>query len=166
MTVRDFAFVPLALLASLLWIAGCSSDTSTTTPVAGTPPAGGAHAHADEGPHGGHIVELGAEDYHAEVVDDDKSGAVTVYILGSDAKTAKPIEATEVTINIKHAGEGEQFKLAASPDQGDPQGKSSRFTLTDKHLTEDMHAKDADAQLVIDVEGKQLRGKIEGDHKH
>jgi hypothetical protein len=59
------------------------------------------HAHPSEGPHHGDLVELGNEEFHAEVVHGD-AGSVTVYILDSSAKTAVPIDATELAINISN----------------------------------------------------------------
>ena len=49
------------------------------------------HAHPSEGPHHGTLVELGNEEFHAEVVHDDKS--VTVYVLDAGATKAVPIDA-------------------------------------------------------------------------
>ena len=94
--------------------------------------------HATKGPHGGSLIELGEEEYHAEFVHDDKAGSVTVYILDSAAKASVPIEAAEVTINLKHEGRGEQFKLAASANAGDATGKSSRFASTEAELVKDL----------------------------
>jgi len=40
-----------------------------------------------QGPHGGHVVELGHNhEYHAELVEDEAAGLVTVYILGKDLR--------------------------------------------------------------------------------
>ena len=124
------------------------------------------HSHASEGPHHGGLIELGGEEYHAELVDDEDAGTVTIYILDGAAKNAVPIDAAEITINIKHDGEGEQFKLAASPDAGDPEGRSSRFVSDDEHLMADLHDEDADATLVLTIEGKSFRGAIHHDHDH
>ena len=99
------------------------------------------HAHPSVGPHHGSLVELGNEEFHAEVVHDDKS--VTVYVLDASASKAVPIDAQDLTINLIHDGKPEQFKLAASPDAGDPSGKSSRFTLADADLVS--HIDDASA---------------------
>ncbi len=69
----------------------------------GPPPATvDAHDHSSEGPHHGTLVELGKEEYHAEVV--HAGDVVTVYILDARAEKAVPIEATEVTINVLHDG--------------------------------------------------------------
>lgn len=125
----------------------------------------GEHAHPTEGPHHGSLIELGNEEYHAELLHDEQSGAVTIYILDGSAKNSVPIVATEITINLKHDGRGEQFKLAASPDEGDPQGKSSRFVSNDPELGSDLDHEGAEARLVLDVAGKSFTGEI-GHHDH
>jgi hypothetical protein len=117
-----------------------------------------------EGPHGGGLIELGNEEYHAELVHDDAAGTVTIYVLDSTATTSVPIDAAEITINLKHEGRGEQFKVAASADASDPTGKSSRFVSTDAELAEDLDHEGADAQLVMMINGKQYRGAVEHDH--
>ena len=82
------------------------------------------------------------------------------------AFAAVPIDATEITINLKHEGRGEQFKLAALADQGDPAGKSSRFVSTDVELAQDLDHEGAEPQLVMTVNGKPYRGAIEHEHGH
>lgn len=124
------------------------------------------HGHPSEGPHHGSLIELGGEEYHAEFVHDEDAGTVTIYILDGAAKEAVAIDAPEIAINLKHGGKGEQFKLAATPDDGDPQGKSSRFVSTDKELGEDLEHEDADASLVLKINGKSYRGAISHDHDH
>jgi len=126
---------------------------------------GDEHGHPSEGPHHGSLIELGIEEYHAELVHDEASGSVTIYVLDSAAKNAVPIEATEVRVNLSHDGEAEQFTLAASPDAGDPVGKSSRFVSTEEELAEDLDYEGTEAKLVITIGGKQYRGAIEHEHE-
>jgi hypothetical protein len=125
------------------------------------------HDHATVGPHGGGLIELGNEQFHAELVHDEESGAVTVYMLGADAKSVNPIDGTELSINLTHDGQAEQFKLAAVPDANDPQGMSSRFRSTDAELGEDLEHDETRPQLVVTIGGKQYRGRVEhGEHGH
>ena len=164
--------VPAGLV--VLFLAGCN-ETNTdpasgggTTPVAGggPPNIGGAvhdHAHPDEGPHHGDLVELGNEEFHAEVVHGE-DGSVSVYVLDSAAKNAVPIDATELTINITHDGKAEQFKLPADRDTADPEGKSSRFSLRKDELASDLDSHDAAARLVVMINGKSYNGKISHHH--
>ena len=164
-----FACATAVLVTSALILSGCgdTSNTGGNGTVTTPPPAvdDHAHAHPSEGPHHGDLVELGNEEYHAEIVHGD-GGEVTIYVLDSAASKAVPIDATEVVINMTHEGEAEQFKLPATPDAGDPEGTSSRFSLKDEHLAEDLDAEGAVAKLVITINGKQFTGKIEHDHDH
>ena len=155
-TRRLYSVVVFAGLAAMV-CAGCGDSKNG----ADGPDPKGEHGH--EGPHGGHLIEIGDHEYHGEAVHDEAKGTVTIYILDKTAKKAHPIEAKEVVINIAHAGKAEQFKLAASPDAGDPEGKSSRFVSNDKHLHDDLHEKNAKARLVVSIGGKSYTAEIHHD---
>ena len=165
--------LPVAGLA-IFALTGCAeTDTTNSTGSSGStvmsegPPDTDTHAehsHPSEGPHHGDLVELGNEEYHAEVVHGEK-GSVTVYILDSSAKSAVPIDAAELTINISHDGHAEQFKLAADRDASDPEARSSRFTLTDEELSTDLDSHDAVARLAVTIDGKAFSGKIVHNHE-
>ena len=99
----------------------------------GAPPAGAAHVHPTEGPHHGALIELGKEEYHAELVHDDRAGFVTIYILDGAAKTAVPIQAKEVTLNLLVGGKPRQFRLAALAQPGDVIVAGRRFAHGSQH---------------------------------
>lgn len=148
---------------------GCNSESGDFEETGDAPPDQAQdepHAHPHEGPHDGSLIELGNEEYHGELVHDEKTGAVTIYILDGHVENAVPIAASEITINLTHDGEAEQFKLAASPDEGDPEGKSSRFVSDDEHLSEDLDHDDVKARLVLEIDGKSFAGDIAHDHDH
>ena len=130
--------------------------------------AEGKHDHAEKGPHGGPLIELGDEEYHAELLLAEKEGVVTIHVLDSKAKSAVAIEAKEILINLKHGKKPVQFRLKASASEGDPEGKSSKFVLKNPELIEDLHHKETSAQLRLSIEGKSYSGKIllEDDHDH
>ena len=89
------------------------------------------HAHG-VGPHDGTIADWGGGTYHVEfTVDHDKQQA-TVYVLGSDEKTATPIDAESIELSITEPEM--QVVLAADPQEGDPEGKSSRYVGTHEKL--------------------------------
>jgi hypothetical protein len=95
------------------------------------------HEHG-EGPHGGAVADWGGGKYHVEfTVDHDKKEA-TVYILGSDEKTPAPIKAKDgqLSLSIKGLKNKDEYKvvLKAAPQQGDPEGKASRFVGKDEKL--------------------------------
>lgn len=168
MLKMQWIMVASGLLVTLNVAAGCNQKASG--PAAPPAKSSEGHAHPTKGPHGGDLLELGNEEYHAELVHDDAAGTVTIFILDAHAEAAVPIDATELTINLKHDGQAEQFKLAASPDASDPPGKSSRFKSSGAELGEDLEHEGADPQLVAAINGKQYRGKIvhghESGHKH
>jgi len=156
--------------------AGCSQNPGGPAAPAAPAETNGQHAHGSTGPQGGHLIELGNGKYHAELAHDETSGEVTIYLLDAQARSAVPIEAAALVINLKHGDEAEQFELAASPAEGDPPGMSSRFASRDAALAERLDQAGADAQLVVPIQGQQLRGRIEhaehdhdhpdGDHTH
>ena len=118
------------------------------------------HGHPSEGPHHGVLVELSKEEYHAEVVHDDKEGVVTVYLLDGSAEKPATTDAAEVAINVKHGDKPEQFKLPALPDSADVKGTSSRFQLKDKELIEHLDEKGATATLQVTIGGTPYSGKV------
>lgn len=122
--------------------------------------------HAHKGPHKGDLVELGDEEYHAEIVHDEKEGSVTVYLLGSDAKTAVTTDAKDIAVNAKVKGKGVQLKIKPAPQKGDKSGTSSRFVSKSKELVELIEDHDAKPMLRVVIEGKTFNGKIEHDHEH
>lgn len=152
-------------------LTGCGSAPQTPNAPSEHPPAtvdehaGHGHAHPAEGPHHGDLVELGAEEYHAEVVH-ESNGAVSVYLLDGTAKNAAPIDAAEVTFNVTHDGKPEQFKLPADPEATDPAGTSSRFTLSGSELDKHLDVEGATAKLVVTISGKSYSGQLEHDHDH
>jgi len=156
---RQFALSVMAIAVPCY--VGCSSKPAA-------PPAQTATehepAHVSAGPHGGSLIELGEEEYHAELIHDDAAKTVTVYLLDGKATAGVPIEAAEIVINLKHEGRGEQFKLAASPDAGDPPGKSSRFSSNEAELAEDLDREGAEARLAISINGKPFQAAVEHHH--
>ena len=155
----------LGLTVNIMLLVGCGGKSSTSGPETSPPPATvDGHAHPTEGPHHGGLIELGNEEYHAELVHDDEAGTVTIYILDGAATTQVPIDATEITINVKHDGTPEQFSLAASPDANDPQGKSSRFLSSDAELAHHLDEEGAEPRLVLSINGKSYRGTIAHEH--
>ena len=124
-----------------------------------------AHAHPAEGPHHGTLIELGREDYHAELVHDEKADSVTIYILDAAAAQAVPIAAAPLMLNVRTAGTAQQFPLAEQPQGTDPEGSSSAFSTTDKRLGRALHTKGATGHLNVEIAGKRYVGRI-GVHSH
>jgi hypothetical protein len=129
-----------------------------------------AHDHGDEGPHGGHIIELGTEEHHAELTHDDQEHRVGVYFLGDDAKTPKPIDAKSVTINVSVDGKPAQYELPAVWQRGE-RGKASFFELVSEPLSLVVSGKSESprthARLSVTIGDKPYVGLIEtAEHEH
>ena len=161
-----FAWMPLAFLA-----VGCGSgDDELRTfgeadDVENTDPPE-VHQHATHGPHDGHLVELGGEDYHAEVVFDHDSRELTVYLLGSDAETAMPVSTETVTLNLQVDNAPASVELASAPLDGEADG-SSRFTASGDAVPEAIHDdEDLHGWVVVEIDGTQHRGEIAHDRAH
>ena len=129
------------------------------------PAATHAHSHASEGPHHGSLIELGREDYHAELVHDDATDTVTVYILDASATKSVPITAQQLTLNMRAAGKPQQFTLVARPQQGEGGGSASAFTARSKELCAAIDARGATGRLNVEIGGKVYVGKV-GGHAH
>ncbi|NBW86722.1 MAG: hypothetical protein EBR23_07825 [Planctomycetia bacterium] len=126
---------------------------------------GHAHAHPGEGPHRGTIIELGKEDYHAELVHDEKTDTVTIHVLDASATKAMPIPAKQLTLNVRAGGKPRQFLIKPVPQVGEPADSSSVFAVTDKELCRALDAPGATGRLNVEIGGKVYVGKL-GCHTH
>ena len=114
-----------------LALLGCGEKPAPTPATTAPAASAGGHSHG-AGPHGGAVADWGGGAYHVEfTVDHDKKEA-TVYVLGSDGKTTKPIKAQKITLSIDDPAF--QVDLAAQPQDGEPAGKSSRFVGQHENL--------------------------------
>ena len=162
----------LALVAVFaVIVTGCTSDDSEFREVSNDESEVGhddhsSHGHGAHGPNGGDIVEVGDEEFHAEVVVDEDEHRIDVFILGSDAKTAKPIAASEISINFKHGSEVEEFKLTAAALEGEADGQASKFTITDEELFEELHEHSEGATLNFSNGDQVLTGTVNHSHDH
>lgn len=161
--------VALGCLMVVSWVtlAGCGQPACDGVDCGHEQDQGHVHhtAHPVAGPHHGQLVELGKDEYHAELVRDESPSTITMYLLDSLAQVSVPIEAANITINLTRGGRGEQFLLSALAEPGDPPGKTSRFVSTDAELAEDLQ-QGAKAQLVVYIKDRQYRGEIHHGHDH
>lgn len=128
------------------------------------------HDHAHLGPNGGHILELGDEQFHAEWTHDDESGKLTVFILDSTGKELVPIEAEHITIEKSIGTRSDKYELAAVDRQGDTP-KSAKFEIVDKTLVTALKAvgDGVEASLSVEINGKPFKvafTKHEDHHGH
>lgn len=140
-----------ALLAVLVLAWGCADRTLTsssaempaTTVSAQTPPSltvnpgqsttvtsGTEHGHKS-GLHGGIMISLGRDSYHAEAVF-EKGGTLRLYTLGKDESRVIDVEKQRLSGFVKVDGENEAhpFSLEAQPQDGDTKDRTSLFIGT------------------------------------
>jgi hypothetical protein len=165
MQSMNLVFVSVLLLAITLF-SGCGRGSGTSGGASTI--EGHKHEHSHAGVHGGQIIELGDENYHAELTYDDVSHKVGVYLLDGTAKVAAPIDAPSITINCCSVGDQpNQYTLAPAPQPGDPAGSASYFELTNEELCDGIDTEGAVARLNIVIAGKPYVGEIEtGAHDH
>jgi hypothetical protein len=159
---------PTALIVALVALLFALADD-------GSKPAGKnapKKAEPAKGPNGGLLIELGDDEYHAEMILDQKGKVLTIHVLDKEAKKPVLTEAEGVTINLMLHGKPKQFEVLAEPMPGEPKGKSSRFIARGKRSL--MHAFEHDdhaARIALTINGKPYTGKVpvtaEGDpHAH
>jgi len=134
-----FASIPASLAATALFFAaGCTNGTNDgpqaakTTSAPDTKP--GAVAKKDDehghkpGAHGGIIVEIGRDNYHAEAVF-EKGGVLRLYTLGNDEARVQEVESQTLIAYVRLEAGGDSEKIELKPEQqpGDTEGKSSQF---------------------------------------
>lgn len=174
-----------AVLASALLV-GCNSKSSSdhNAIVAERHHEGDGHdhsmgEHSHIGPHDGHLIELGSDEaFHAELVHDDTTHRVTIFILDGKAKNNVPIPQPELAVNIVKGGSPKQFKLAAVSQANELRDMASCFQLESEELCSALDATDCKGRLAVNINGKQYIGEIEhhdhedhdrehkDDHKH
>jgi hypothetical protein len=124
------------------------------------------HEHPEKGPHKGALIELGEEEFHAEILHDHESHAVTVFVLDSHAEKAVPIDSKEILINLRNGRHGKQFKLAATPLKGERTGAISRFVLRSEELCDLLDDHGTEARLNLKIKGRAYAGKVPHLHDH
>lgn len=173
MSNKYFFYGVFACFVLLLAQAGCwkpnapGADAPAVVEHADDDHGHGDHGHPEEGPHHGSLIELGKEEYHAELVHDDAAHKVTIYLLDGAAKKSVAIADKEISANLVVAGKPQQFKLPAAPQTEDATGSSSRFELTNKEFCEALDDKQTTGRLNLTIAGKPYAGEItHGGHDH
>ena len=140
-----FSVRTAALAAAFLAAAGCNSNSPAPAEPAKAPvKSDGEHGHKPTA-HGGIVVPIGSDSYHAEAVF-EKGGVLRLYTLGQDEAKVLEVEAQPLTAYAKAEGgtESESLTLAPRPQPGDKAGMTSLFV----------------GQLPRDLVGKKLEVTI------
>lgn len=154
----------LSLTCTCMVLFGCDSNrTSDERSPITTLDSHDDHDHSSTGPHHGLLIELGSDDYHAEIVHDDASGSVTVYLLDAAAKQLVTSDVKEVMINIQKGDRPAQFALTGKAPNGQAATEFSEYTVASKELLELLHDHDVTAKLNVTIAGQPFSGKIPHD---
>ncbi|MAT15605.1 MAG: hypothetical protein CMJ46_10090 [Planctomyces sp.] len=156
----------MLLLALAPWMAGCASEEEFSEFEATPEVIEDDHDHHEHGPHDGHLIDLGEHAYMAEVVYDATNHALGVYILDHDEMKAFPIDQQEIKAHLHFGDEEQEFTLAAKPQEGEAEGKSSYFELAGneeikEHVTD---VEDLEGEIIATIEGETYEGMLSHDH--
>lgn len=174
-----FFTCPLLLLAAFaipLSLAGCDSGGSSSTAPSHDEEGhdhkghdhgaedhkGHDHEHGETGPNGGHLIELGRNHkYHAELVENDAAGTVSIYILDTHMKELAIGEAS-IILSLTSDGETISYEMGAM-GEGETH---SQFESADKALfqTLEKHG-EVTGKLRVTIDGVPYTGSIEH-HEH
>ena len=166
------AFVMLAMVV-VFSFSGCGSESSETPP--GQPPEtpssaapGPGHVHPSEGPHGGNLIELGNEEYHAELLHDEQTHTVTVHLLDAAGKQPVSVSQPEIIMQLFQDGRFVSYTMKAVREQGDATGAASEFQIVDEALCDALaHGHEIQGRLQVTVNETQYTGTIElSGHEH
>lgn len=123
------------------------------------------HDHGSKGPNKGDLLEIGRGEYHGELVVDEESNQIVVYLLDGSLKSYVAIDAPFVTVNFKNGTQPAQVKLLPVPQDADVKGASSRFGLISPELLDALHDSKADVKLTLRIGKKSYVSKLTHSHE-
>ncbi len=129
------------------------------------------HDH-DASPHGGHVLELGGHEYHAEWARDDELSKITVYLWDSKIEN-EVFTSSEVVIGVTINEKTERYKLEPANSIVDDPAMASQFTSSDASLLTALKIGEGlEIRLQVEIGGTDFDVKIEhhedahGHHGH
>jgi hypothetical protein len=158
-----------SLILSSLAIGVCPGIVSAQqkTQTIQKPAAAASHApHPSRGPHGGELLEIGNEEFHAEIVVDEVKKQFLVYLLEKDAKSSLSIDEPYLMVNLLLSGKPMQIKLPSIAQETNAKGASSCYGAVSPELVDALHAPKADPRLATRIHNKAYVTKIVHKHDH
>ena len=157
--MRNLWLTGLLGMGTCALLLGCGTGPADTGSQGGSTDTAHDHAtehdHSAEGPHGGHMIVLGEEEYHAELAHDEAAHTVTVYLLDSTGKKPVASEQGAIRLQVFKDGEFADYSLAATGDDG-------AFSTADEQLCDLLlHAEAVKGRLHATIAGKEYVGTIE-----
>jgi YHS domain-containing protein len=144
MSIRSFQFMALSLgvTSAIVVVAGCSQSSKTpeaagnsaVTTAATVAASSDAKKRTEEehphipGAHGGIIIPIGSDSYHAEAVV-EKDGQFRLLMLGADESRIQEVDIQSVKAYVKASGDSDAtpIDMKAVQQDGDADGKTSQF---------------------------------------
>ena len=148
MPLKPFFCLTTAAICALL--VGCGGEAGT---------AGHGHAadhdHAALGPHGGHLIVLGEKEYHAELIHEETTHTVAVYLLDGDVKAIVSGGPPKITLQIFQDGDFVDHVLVAVEEEG-------KYSVTDEPLCDFlMHSQEVKGRVRVAIADKEFVGILE-----
>lgn len=165
----DRLFMVMATLCLGLAAVGCGQQQKPTAvakqPAPDIESSPGEPAHPERGPRGGQLIELGEEEYHAELLHDDDTHVVTVYMLDGEARNDVAISAPNLTIRLDSAG-AKDYQLGPVALDHETHAAVFCYETMSKELCHALDEEGASATLLVKIDGRTLKGAIEHVHDH
>jgi hypothetical protein len=158
----------IALIAASVSLTGCDSHSTDNRAESQKCEAGctshdhGASQDPTEGPHGGDLIELGNEEYHAELLIDEKTKTVTIHLLDSPAEKPVAIESPEITLQLLREGKFVKYSLKAVETKDvSKKGTASEFKIVGGGLSDAIcQDKKTQGRLQLTINGKPYTGTV------
>ncbi len=161
MRIVSLSLCLMALLVASVSLSGCGNKPAESEDVP-LSCDGAEHQHPTEGPHGGHLIELGDEEYHAELLRDEKTNTVTIHLLDGPAKKTVAVAQPEITLQLLRDGKFVKYTLkAVQSKDASEKGTASEFKIVDQSLTEALcHDEKTQGRLQVTIDGKPYIGTV------
>lgn len=153
--------------ATSMLLLGCQpGSVDSRTDVSGAPETAHDHEHDHDapGPHGGHLIVLGEEEYHAELTHDESTHTVTVYLLDGAAESPATDGPAEIVLQLFLDGDFVDYALKSGDD--------GAYMIVDETLCDRLlHDEHLKGRLRVTLAGQEFVGVIDhsahehGDHE-
>jgi hypothetical protein len=150
----------MLMAAAALFLFSASGCESKNVGVGKNPTTTDEHEH-HHGPNEGELIELGNEEYHAELLQVPDGDVVTVFILDKEAKNAVPTATEAVVVRMTLGDKPIEFRLTPNPKEGEPAGSSSRFESKEEPLRAALAHQTAKRELEVKIGDKTYKGEFE-----
>lgn len=142
----------LTLLGAVGLLAGCGRGPSTA------PAAADSHEHVHHAPHGGWLVELEHETANLELVLEETTGMLEVYVLDAHAENFVRVAQPSLRLQLRDGAEVRELVLpaVANPATGETVGQTSLFRGQADWLRGRRHLAGVVGEVV--VQGRTYRG--------